>query len=112
MLNIFPQTLCSGDIIPLKLTFKDKTTGNPYDLTGSTVGATVKSFPEDSLDTQAQFHQDIVGDTTGIIAFQIGPLSAGDWWLDVKMWNGTTPPVRTTVISPVQMHIIQSVTTR
>lgn len=109
MLNIFPQPLCSGDTIPLKLTFKN-TDGTAYNLTGSHVGCTVKLEPGDDPDTDALFSQDIAGDTTGIIQFYIGPLDEGDYWLDVKMWNSTN--LRSTVLAPLQMHVIQSVTAR
>jgi len=112
MLNIFPQTLCSGDTIPINLTFTDKTTGNPYNLTGNTLGLTVKEEPEDSDDTKAPFHQDVVGDATGKISFSISPLAAGTYWLDVKMWQGPTTAPRTTVIPPLQFNVVQSVTTR
>jgi hypothetical protein len=112
MLNIFPQILCSGDTIPINLTFTDKATGNPYNLTGNTVGLTVKTEPEDSDDTLAAFHQDMPGDATGKISFSVSPLEAGTYWLDVKMWTGTTSGPRTTVIPPLQFNVIQSVTTR
>jgi hypothetical protein len=83
-------------------------------LVGSTFGMTIKDTPEDSPDqTEAAQWQDINGDATGIITFSIGPLSAGVYWLDVKKWlTGATPSMRTTVIGPVQLKIIQSVTTR
>lgn len=109
MLNIFPQPLCSGDTIPLKLTFKNAD-GTPHSLVGSTVGATVKPDPDDNPDTQATWMHSVTGDATGIIQFYIAPMTAGDYWLDVKMWNGTG--LRTTVLAPLQMHLIQSVTAR
>jgi hypothetical protein len=112
MLNIFPQPLCSGDTYPLKLTFVDKTTGNPYNLTGATVGTTVKLAPGNDPDSDAVFTQTVVGDTTGIINFSIGPLNAGDYWMDVKLWRVGPPATRTTVLAPLQMHILQSVTSR
>lgn len=110
MLNIFPQPLCSGDTIPLKLTFT-QTSGAAYNLTGSHVGCTVKLQPDNQPDaTEALFQQDIAGDATGVIQFYIGPLMAGNYYLDVKMWNSSNQ--RTTVLAPLQMHIQQSVTAR
>lgn len=113
MLNIFPQPLCSGDTIPLKLTFK-KTDGTAYNLTGSTVGATVKLQPDDQPDTtDALWMASVAGDATGVIQFYIGPLDDGDYWFDVKMWQTTGGnQIRTAVLAPLQMHLIQSVTAR
>lgn len=118
-LNIFPQTLCSGDVIPLKLAFVQPGTETPYNMTGSTIGVTVKPLPEDTpigetVDTEAEFKQDLPGDTTGVFNFLIGPLTVGDHWLDIKMWQtvGGVNSNRTTIVAPVQMHIVQSVTTR
>lgn len=109
-INIFPQPLCSGDIYPLKLTFT-QSSGAAYDLTGSHVGGTVKLTPNDDPDVQQSvWMQSVAGDTTGVIQFYIGPLDEGDYWLDIKMWNSTN--VRSTVLAPVQMHVIQSVTAR
>jgi hypothetical protein len=109
MLNIFPQTLCSGDAIPLKLTLVHKSDGSPYDLTGATLSLTVKPQPEDSDDHQAPFMQDVTGDSTGLVNFIITSLPAGTYWMDIKM---LTSGQRTTIIPPVQMKLIQSVTTR
>jgi hypothetical protein len=111
MLNIFPQTLCSGDSIPLKLNFKDKVTGNPYDLTGSTFGLTVKKLPDTQPDETAEFVQNVNGDSTGVINFMITGLSAGSHWMDVKKWV-TTSGTRSTVIPPIEMKVMQSVTSR
>lgn len=108
--SLFPNPPCSGDAIPLKLTFKDKATGNPYNLTGATVGITVKIAPSDEPDTNAVFKQDVAGDTTGIIQFYVDPLAVGSYWLDVKMWNGSQH--RSTVIAPAKFSVVQSVTSR
>jgi hypothetical protein len=111
MINIFPQTLCSGDVNPLILTFTQS--GNPYNLTGSTLGMTIKIQPEDSDDTQSAQWQNVIGDATGKITFNVGPLSAGTYWLDVKKWiTGPPASMRSTVVPPFQIKIIQSVTTR
>ena len=115
MLNIFPQTLCSGDNIPLKLAFTNPNTGAAISMVGSTVCVTVKPDPlgADTDDTKAVFQQDLVGDATGIFNFMIGPLIAGNFWLDVKQWNtAATPVTRTTVIPSFQFKVIQSTTVR
>ena len=115
MLNIFPQTLSSGDNIPLKLKFTDPTSGAVISLVGSTFSATVKNDPleADSNDSDAIFTQNIVGDATGLINFMLGPFAAGIYWLDVKQWNtAATPVTRTTVIPSFQFKIIQSTTAR
>ena len=111
MLNIFPQTLCSGDVYPLALTFTKN--GVAYNLTGSTLGMTIKTVPEDSDDTQGVQWQNVIGDATGKVTFNVGPLAAGTYWLDVKKWTtGQGPTTRSTVIEPFEIKIIQSVTTR
>jgi len=111
MLNIFEQTLCSGDIYPLVLTFTQS--GAAYNLTGSTLGMTIKTVPQDSDDTKAVQWQNVIGDATGKATFNVGPLPAGTYWLDVKKWTtGQGPTTRNTVISPLEIKVIQSVTTR
>jgi len=111
MLNIFPQTLCSGDVNPLTLTFTQS--GAAYNLTGSTLGMTIKTVPEDSDDTQGVQWQNVVGDATGKVTFNVGPLEAGTYWLDIKKWTtGQGSTTRNTVIAPFEIKIIQSVTTR
>jgi hypothetical protein len=112
MLNIFPQPMCSGDVYPLKMTF---TLNNAaVDLTGSTFGMTIKNQPIDSDDiTESVQYQNVTGDTTGIINFVIGPLPAGTYWMDVKKWlTGPPTSMRTTILAPLQLKIVQSVTTR
>lgn len=109
-LNIFPSSLYSGDSIPLSLAFQNPD-GTPYNLTGITVGCTVKQQPTDP-DTAALYQQDIVGTTSGNIGFVITPLAVGTYWLDVKWWNTMLANQRTTVIGSTQMQINQSVTAR
>jgi hypothetical protein len=111
MLNIFPQPMCSGDVYPLKMSFTQG--GQPFNLTGKTFGLTVKLNPEDSNDTtEAIQWQNLNGDTTGVIAFSVGPFEAGTYWMDVKTWTTGSTGSRSTVIPPLQLRIIQSVTTR
>lgn len=110
--SLFSNPPCSGDIRPFELFFKDNVTGNPYDLTGATVGMTIKIAPSDEPDTTGVYMKDIVGDATGKITFYIGPLSVGSYWLDVKMWQINGSQLRTTIIQPTKFSVIQSVTSR
>jgi hypothetical protein len=110
MLNIFPKQPCSGDIIVLKLQFYQSDGITPKDLTGITVGVTVKIAPDTDLtDAKAVFEKDIPGDTTGTITYQMGPFNYGTYWLDVKSWSG---PQRSNVLSPTEFKVQQSVTNR
>ena len=112
MLNIFPQTLCSGDIYPLQLIFTNPD-NTAKDMTGKTLGLTVKLEPADSDDTQAPFWQNLSGDVTGKFTFNIAGLAAGNYWMDLKIWTtNLIPNDRQTIIAPLQMKVIQSVTTR
>lgn len=108
--SIFPNPLYNGDSIPLSLAFQNPD-GTPYNLTGITVGCTVKKFATD-LDTAALYQQDIPGTTSGNIAFVITPLAVGTFYLDVKWWNTNQANQRTTVIGTTAMQINQSVTAR
>jgi hypothetical protein len=112
MLNIFPQPMCSGDVYPLKMTFTQN--GTAVNLTGSTFGMTVKNQPDDQNDTtESVQYQNVTGDATGIINFSVGPLPAGTYWMDVKKWiTGPPTSMRTTVLAPFQIKLIQSVTSR
>lgn len=113
MANIFPQPLYSGDVIPLQLSFFEADGTTPKPLTGNTIGLTVKTQPSNTDDAQGIYSQDVVGDATGIINFQITPLNAGNYYLDIKNWiTGQTPPQRTTIIGTTQFTILQSVTAR
>lgn len=109
-LNIFPDPLFSGDSIPLSLAFQNPD-GTPYNLTGITVGCTVKKNATDA-DSAALYQQDIVGTTSGNIGFVITPLNVGTYYLDVKWWNVGQANQRTTVIGTTQLQINQSVTAR
>jgi hypothetical protein len=108
--SIFPDPLYSGDVYPLSLAFQNPD-GTAYNLTGITVGCTVKKIVTDP-DTAALYQQDIPGDSSGNVVFVITPLAAGVYYLDVKWWNTTQANQRTTVIGTTQMQINQSVTAR
>lgn len=108
--SIFPDPLFSGDSIPLSLAFQNSD-GTAYNLTGITVGCTVKQNATD-LDSAALYQQDIPGTTSGTIGFVIAPLQVGTYYLDVKWWNVGAGNQRTTVIGTTAMQINQSVTAR
>lgn len=108
--SIFPDPLYNGDAIPLSLAFQNPD-GSPYNLTGITVGCTVKKNPTDP-DSAALYQQDTPGSGSGTIAFVITPLNVGTYYLDVKWWNTSQANQRTTVIGTTPMQINQSVTTR
>jgi len=111
--NIFPQPVYSGDIIPLQLSFFEEDGITPKSLVGNTIGITVKTQPNDTDDAQAKYAHDVIGDATGVINFQIIPLTAGNYYLDIKSWiTGQTPPQRTTIIGTTQFSVQQSVTAR
>jgi hypothetical protein len=117
--SIFPNPIFSGDAIPLVLKFwttpPDPTAnppvvGVPRSLVGFTVGCTVKGQPAGDTDVGAQFQQDLAGDDTGAIGFAITGLTAGTYWIDVKMWDSDN--VRSTVIAPTQFSVSPSITDR
>lgn len=108
---IFPYPLWSGDVYPLSLHFYQEDGVTVMDLTGITVGCTVKDDPTDP-DSDAFYKQDIPGDATGIIPFMVGPVPAGTFWLDVKWWNTTQNNQRQSVLPNTQFVVSQSVTAR
>ena len=74
---------------------------------------TIKTTPEDSDDTLSAQWQDVIGDSTGQVTFNVGPLEAGEYWLDIKKWiTGPPASMRSSVIAPLPIKIVQSVTTR
>ena len=109
--QLFSYPLYSGDVIPLTLNFYQADGTTPMNLTGITVGATVKSVIT-TPDSGAVYWKDIPGDSTGVIAFSIPGLAAGTFWLDIKWWNTTLNNARQTVIGATQLVIQQSVTSR
>jgi hypothetical protein len=117
MTNILPLPLFSGDSFQIPLIFwsvlptnpNDVTTGTVQNLTGTTVGCTIKGNQNDT-DAQAVFKDDIAGDTTGKITFSVPGLNAGSYWIDIKMWNSSN--ARSPVIGPTQFTVNQSITDR
>jgi len=109
--QLFTYQLYSGDIIPLTLNFYQSDGKTPLNLTGITVGTTVKTNPT-GTDSGSLFWQDKAGDTTGVISYVISPLSAGSYWIDVKWWNVAQGNTRQTVIGASQFTVAQSVTAR
>lgn len=112
MANIFPFALFSGDPIPVNLIFYDLVidpSGNTVlNLTGSTVGLTVKVNATDP-DADAVYTKDLAGDATGKISFSVPAPAPGNYVLDVKWWNSTN--VRSNILQEA-FTINQSVTQR
>ena len=107
MANIFPYALYSGDPIPVQLIFYDAN-GNILNLTGTTVGLTVKVSATDP-DAEAVYTKDIVGDATGTVNFTVPPPPVGNYVMDVKWWNASS--VRSNILQEA-FTINQSVTQR
>jgi hypothetical protein len=94
----------------------------PKDMTGYTVGLTVKTSVTDPQteqpipDSQALFAQDLAGDATGLFAFKIPgqtagavTLAPGSYYLDVKQWD---PAGERTTVLITTLPINESVTQR
>jgi hypothetical protein len=94
-ISIFTQPFFSGDCIPITVKFFGADNVTPLDLTGQTVGITVKRNQTD-LDSAALYEKDIAGSTTGVINFLIPgftgstpTLIPGSYFFDVKRWDTT-----------------------
>ena len=120
--SIFSQAFPSGDDIPLSIQFYQADNVTPKDMTGYTVGLTVKTTvtdPQTDLpipDSSALFQKDLAGNTTGLFPFLIPGQTAGvptlvpgNYFLDVKQWDSTGK--RTTVLTTT-LPINESVTQR
>ena len=120
--SIFSQGFPSGDDIPLNIQFYQSDNVTPENMTGYTIGITIKETVTDPQtdepipDSAALFQQDLAGNTTGLFAFLIPGQTAGaptfvpgDYYMDVKQWNSTNQ--RTTVLTTM-LPIIESVTQR
>jgi hypothetical protein len=107
---IFPNILYSGDPIPLNLTFYKSDRVSLKDLTGITVGCTVKANETDP-DSEALFQEDIPGDTTGVINFLIPGQNSGQYFIDVKTWLTTQSNQRSTLFNTT-FDVQQSITLR
>jgi hypothetical protein len=120
--SIFPQAFPSGDDIPFNLQFYASDNVTVKNMTGYTVGITVKSSITDPQtgvpvpDSAALFKEDLAGNTTGLFAFEIPAQTAGvptlvpgTYFLDVKQWDSTGK--RTTVLTTT-LPINDSVTQR
>jgi hypothetical protein len=119
--SIFPQAFPSGDDIPLNLQFYASDNVTPKDMTGYTVGLTVKASVTDPQtkepvpDSAALFQKDLPGDATGLFPFKIPGQTAGavtlvpgNYYLDVKQWNlaGERTTTLTTTL-PVNESVTQ-----
>src|SRR5215469_14170558 len=109
--QLFTYPLYSGDITPLTLNFYQADGKTALNLTGITVGTTVKNSPT-GTDASSLFWQDKPGDTTGVISYVIPGLNPGTYWIDVKWWNVAQGNTRQTVIGATQFTVAQSVTAR
>ena len=109
--QLFTYSLYSGDVIPLTLHFYQADGKTPLDLTGITIGTTVK-VNNTSPDSSAVFQKDTAGDTTGVISWMIPGLNTGNYWIDVKWWNTAQNNARQTVIGTSQFVVNQSITQR
>lgn len=119
--SIFSQAFVTGDDIPLNLQFYQSDNVTPKPMTGYTIGITIKANLTDQYgnpipDSEALFAQDLIGDNTGLFAFEIPGQTAGqatfapgEYYLDVKQWDSTGD--RTTVLTSM-LPINQSVTLR
>jgi hypothetical protein len=120
--SIFTQAFVSGDDIPLSVQFYKSDNVTIKDMTGFTVGMTVKSTiidPQTEVpipDSQALFQMDLAGNTTGLFSFVIPgqtagnpTLAPGNYYLDLKQWDPTNK--RTTVVTTM-LPVTDSVTQR
>jgi hypothetical protein len=118
----FNQAFPSGDDIPLSVQFYQADNVTPKDMTGYTVGMTVKATvtdPQTKLpvpDSAALYEKDLAGNTSGLFPFKIPgqtagapTLAPGEYYLDVKRWDSTG--TRTTVLTTA-LAINESVTQR
>ena len=119
--SIFPSGFPSGDDIALTVQFYQADNVTAKDMTGYTVGMTVKTQVTDYQDnpipdSAALYQHDMAGNTTGAFTFKIpgqtagaATLAPGNYYLDVKQWDSTGN--RTTVLS-TRLPIDESVTQR
>ena len=119
--SLFPA-YPSGDDIVLTLQFYQSDNVTVKDMTGLTVGMTVKATvtdPQTELpipDSSALYEKDLPGNTSGSFTFAIPGQTAGqptfvpaNYYLDVKQWDATNK--RTTVLTTM-LPITESVTQR
>jgi hypothetical protein len=120
--SIFPSAFPSGDDIPLNIQFYQADNVTVKDMTGYTIGITVKQTvtdPQTELpipDSAALFQKDLPGNSSGLFAFLIPGQTAGavtfvpgNYYLDVKQWDPSAS--RTTVLTTT-LPINESVTQR
>ena|ERR1700756_5409885 len=119
--SIFAPGFNSGDDIPIPVIFFQSDNLTPIDMTGQTVGITIKEALTDANgnpvpDSQAIFSQDLPGDTSGTFSFLIPgftlgnpTLLPGNYFVDCKKWDLTGK--RSTVFTS-SLPINESVTLR
>jgi len=120
--SLFNSGFPSGDDIPLSVQFYQADNVTIKDMTGYTVGMTVKATVIDPQtkfpipDSAALYQKDLIGNTTGLFAFLIPGQTAGsvtfvpgNYYLDVKQWD---PAGKRTTVLTTMLPINQGVTQR
>jgi hypothetical protein len=120
--SIFPEAFPSGDDIPLNVQFYQSDNVTVKDMTGFTVGITIKTTVTDPQteapipDSSALYQKDLPGNTTGLFVFKVPGQTGGnptfvpgEYYLDFKQWDTTNE--RTTILTTM-LPITESVTQR
>lgn len=120
--TIFSQGFPSGDDIALNVQFYQSDNVTVKNMTGYTVGMTVKATVKDPQtelpipDSEALFEMDLHGNTTGLFGFLIPGQTAGnptfvpgEYYLDLKQWD---PTGKRTTVTTTMLPILDSVTQR
>src|SRR5690349_19895623 len=96
---VFSSSFITGDDIPLNVQFYQSDNVTVKDMTGYTVGMTLKTaFTDDQgnpvPDSAALYQKDSAGNTSGLFAFLIPgqtlgapTLEPGNYYLDLKQWD-------------------------
>jgi hypothetical protein len=120
--TIFNQAFPSGDDIPLSVQFYQADKVTPKNMTGYTVGITVKATVTDPQlktpipDSAALYQKDLAGNATGLFPFKIPgqtagapTLAPGSYYLDFKQWD---PAGNRSTLLTTDLAINESVTQR
>ena len=120
--SIFTSAFPSGDDIPINVQFYQSDNVTVKNMTGYTVGMTVKTALTDPQtgnaipDSQALYQKDLAGNTTGLFSFLIPGQTAnaptlvpGNYFMDIKQWD---PSAKRTTVLTTMLAINESVTLR
>jgi hypothetical protein len=120
--SVFTQGFPSGDDIPLEVQFYQSDNITVQDMTGYTVGMTIKQTATDPQtgdpipDSAALYQKDLAGNTTGLFSFKIPGQAAGiptfqpgEYFLDLKQWD---PAGERSTVLTTMLPIAESVTQR